>query len=278
MSRPTPASKRRSGWRGMRLPSTVSLADQLRQRHALRLHGLLIGAFVMAVMAGSAALLRWLGVEALAWRYALTLALGYGAYLLVLRWWAERLVRPDDGRRDSGWDGDLPDLNWTPGRGCEPGPAPVPGRSAVDLGDLGHDAAAEAASEAASAGGSLLADAASSAASALGDSDEGAVVVVPVIAIFVIGTLLVVGAGSLAWLFFGTDALLAVAVELAFSFTAARAAMGVERAGWLQAAVRLTWKPMLGALLCAVALGAAIDHYLPGTGSLLGALRHLQGL
>lgn len=274
MSRPTPASKRRSGWRGMRLPSTVSLADQLRQRHALRLHGLLIGAFVMAVMAGSAALLRVLGVEALAWRYALTLALGYGAYLLVLRWWAERLVRPDDGRRDSGWDVDLPDLSWSSGRGCEPGSTPVPGRGAVDLGDLGRDAAADVANE----GGSLLADAAGSAASALGDSDEGAVVVVPVIAIFVIGTLLVIGAGSLAWLFFGTDALLAVAVELAFSFTAARAAMGVERAGWLQAAVRLTWKPMLGALLCAVALGAAIDHYLPGTGSLLGALRHLQGL
>ena len=273
MSRAGRTPPRRTGWRGMRLPSTVSLADQLRQRHALRLHGLLIGAFVMAVMAGSAALLRWLGVEALAWRYALTLALGYGAYLLVLRWWAERLVRPD-GQRDSGWDGDLPDLNWTSGRGCEPGPAPVPGRGAADLGDLGHDAAAEAASE----GGSLLADAAGSAASALGDSDEGAVVVVPVIAIFVIGTLLVMGAGSLAWLFFGTDALLAVAVELAFSFTAARAAMGVERAGWLEAAVRLTWKPMLGALLCAVALGLAIDHYLPGVGSLLGALRHLQGL
>ncbi|MFN3376657.1 MAG: hypothetical protein ACK40S_08930 [Burkholderiaceae bacterium] len=274
MSRPDPASKRRSGWRGMRLPSTVSLADQLRQRHALRLHGLLIGAFVMAVMAASAALLRGVGVEALAWRYALTLALGYGAYLLVLRWWAAYLVRSDGDRRDSGWGGDLPDLSWSSGRDCEPGPAPVPGRSAVDLGDLGHDAAADVASE----GGSLLADAARSTVSALGDCDEGAVVVVPVIAIFVIGTLLCMAAGSLAWLFFGTDALLAVAVELAFSFTAARAAMGVERAGWLQAAVRLTCKPMLGALLCAVALGAAIDHYLPGAGSLLGALRHLQGL
>jgi hypothetical protein len=80
------------------------------------------------------------------------------------------------------------------------------------------------------------------------------VVVVPVVAIFAIVALLVMGAGSLALLFFGWDVLLAVAVELAFSVTTARVAMGVERAGWLSAAVRLTWKPLLGALLCAVAL------------------------
>ena len=41
-------------------------------------------------------------------------------------------------------------------------------------------------------------------------------VVVPVVAIFAIVALLVMGAGSLALLFFGWDVLLAVAVELAF--------------------------------------------------------------
>jgi hypothetical protein len=49
----------------------------------------------------------------------------------------------------------------------------------------------------------------------------------------------VMGAGSLALLFFGWDVLLAVAVELAFS-VALPAWRGVERAGWLSAAVRLT--------------------------------------
>ncbi|HNQ10535.1 MAG TPA: hypothetical protein PKM45_08920, partial [Giesbergeria sp.] len=60
------------------------------------------------------------------------------------------------------------------------------------------------------------------------------------------------------------------------SVTTARVAMGVERAGWLSAAVRLTWKPLLGALLCAVALGATIDHFLPQVDSLPEAIRLLR--
>jgi hypothetical protein len=87
---------------------------------------------------------------------------------------------------------------------------------------------------------------------------------------------LILGAGSLAMLFFGWDVLLTVAVEIAFSVATARAAVGVEREGWLSAAVRLTWKPLLGALVCAVVLGATIDHFLPGVQSLPQALRLIQ--
>ena len=112
---------------------------------------------------------------------------------------------------------------------------------------------------------------------AVGSADEGAIVVVPIVAIFLIGSAVLLGAGSLAMAFFGWDALLAVAVELAFSVATARAAMGVEREGWLGAAVRLTWKPLLGALLCAVLLGAAIDHLLPDVHSLPEAVRALRG-
>ena len=50
----------------------------------------------------------------------------------------------------------------------------------------------------------------------------------------------------------------------------------MEREGWLTAAVRLTWKPLLGALLCAVLLGATIDHFLPQVDSLPEAVRMLQ--
>ena len=124
---------------------------------------------------------------------------------------------------------------------------------------------------------SVLGDLASGAADALGSTDEGAVVVVPVVAIFLIVSALLLGAGSLAMLFFGWDVLLTVAVELAFSVATARAAVGVERQGWLGAAVRLTWKPLLGALLCAGVLGASIDHFLPGAASLPQAVRILQG-
>ena len=80
-----------------------------------------------------------------------------------------------------------------------------------------------------------------------------------------------------AMLFFSWDVLLAVAVELAFSVAAVRVATRVEREGWLTAAVRLTWKPLLGALLCAVLLGATIDHFLPQVDSLPEAVRMLQG-
>ena len=44
----------------------------------------------------------------------------------------------------------------------------------------------------------------------------------------------------------------------------------------LTAAVRLTWKPLLGALVCAVLLGAAIDHFLPDVHSLPEAARALR--
>ena len=68
-------------------------------------------------------------------------------------------------------------------------------------------------------------------------------------------------------------ALLAAAVELAFAYTAARTVVRVEREGWLLAAIRLSWKPLLGALVCAVALGAAIDHFAPQAGSLAEAVQ-----
>jgi len=41
------------------------------------------------------------------------------------------------------------------------------------------------------------------------------------------------------------------------------------------AAVRLTWKPLLGAVVCAVALGAALDHFMPQVNSLPEAVRTL---
>ena len=61
-----------------------------------------------------------------------------------------------------------------------------------------------------------LGDLASGALDGLGGADEGAVVIIPVVAIFLIGAAILAGAGALAMLFFSWDVLLAVAVELAF--------------------------------------------------------------
>jgi hypothetical protein len=58
-------------------------------------------------------------------------------------------------------------------------------------------------------------------------------------------------------------------------YVSARAAMRVAREGWLTVAVRLTWKPLLGALLCAVLLGAVIDRFMPQVNSLPQAVRVL---
>lgn len=268
-----PAKPQRSGWRTLRLTEREQMAQTLQQRHSLHWHGLCIGSLTLLGMLLAAWLQKTLGVHLLSVRYAVTLSVGYLVYLLVLRLWAARLVQPAGGGKDRRWDAaDALDA----------------GDVALDVVDLARSATrvrpnlpmptggGGGSSEALDGAAQGLGDLAGSALDGLGSADEGAVVVVPVVAIFAIVALLVMGAGSLALLFFGWDVLLAVAVELAFSVATARVAMGVERAGWLSAAVRLTWKPLLGALLCAVALGATIDHFLPRVDSLPEAVRLLR--
>ncbi|RIX82415.1 hypothetical protein [Acidovorax cavernicola] len=237
-----------SNWRSVRLWESQVERD-LHRNHSLRTHGLLIGTFTLLLMWGVSALqMHLLQVDSLAVRYLVTLGVGYLGYLCVLRWWAQRLVErrteieaPDD----LGISSDGPDDH-----GCVPD---------------GTD------------GGSVLSDVASGALDAAGGADEGAIIVVPVLAIFLLCLAVVLGAGSLVLLYFSWDALLAVAIEVAFSYVSARAAVRVAREGWLMAAVRLTWKPLLGAVVCAVALGALIDHFMPQVHSLPEAVRVLTG-
>lgn len=281
------APHKASNWRSVRMPHH-DVAGTLTQRYNLRWHGLLIGSFTLALMWGTSHLLMLLGVDTLALRYLVTLTVGYLGYLLVLRAWAWRLVRRRDKPTDQGNTGadaiDLVDAMGGP-TGSGTGSVPVPvlrtGGGNFGGGGASGDFGEGWASGLPSAGGgsdsSVLGDVAGGAADALGSLDEGAVVVVPVVAIFLIVSALILGAGSLAMLLFGWDVLLTVAVELAFSVVTARAAISVEREGWLSAAVRLTWKPLLGAVVCAVVLGATIDHFLPGVQSLPQAVRLLQG-
>jgi hypothetical protein len=84
--------------------------------------------------------------------------------------------------------------------------------------------------------------------------------------------LVTLGVGYLGYLLTLQEALLTVAVELAFGWVSARTAIRVVREGWLSAAVRLTWKPLLGAVFCAVLLGATIDYFIPAARSLPHAL------
>ncbi|RYF43412.1 MAG: hypothetical protein EOO25_03330 [Comamonadaceae bacterium] len=265
--------KVKSGWRSVRVQEG-QFAHDLRKRHWLRLHGMCIGLTVLGVMWATSHLQMVLGSESMAIRYLVTLGVGYVAYLLVLRLWAGALV----GRgSDAGGDGaDVLDAI-----------ADVPGPSldGVRLPELspvlkggGGDFGGGGASGDFSGGADLLGDVAGGAVDVIAGSDEGAVVVVPVVAVFLIGCALLFGTGALLLLYFGFDALLAVAVELAFGYVSARTAVRMAREGWLSAAVRLTWKPLLGALFCAVLLGATMDYFIPTAQSLPQALQMIRAL
>lgn len=237
-----------SNWRSMRLWETQIERD-LHRNHSLRTHGILIGTCMLLLMWGVSALqMHLLHVDSLAVRYFLTLGVGYLGYLLLLRWWARRLVENGVG------------VNLDVGGG-----------DVVDAADLALDVAGSASR----AGFGDAADMAGGALELAGESDEGAIIVVPVVAIFLICVAVLFGAGSLVLLYFSWDALLAVAIEVAFSYVSARAAVRVAREGWLVAAVRLTWKPLLGAVISAVILGAVLDHFMPQVNSLPEAVRVL---
>jgi hypothetical protein len=258
-----------SNWRSVRLWERDFERD-LRQRHWLWFHGWCIGLLVLLLMWAAAHLQLLMGSDSLALRYLITLGVGYLGYLLVLRVWAGALVERDSPGLDG--LGDLPVPRS--GKGLE-SDAPGPSMQTGGGGDFGGGGASGEFSVDNNAGEGL-GDLASGALEAAGGADEGAVVVVPVVAVFLIGVAVLFGAGSLLLLYFGWEALLTVAVELAFSYVSARTAVRVVREGWLSAVLRLTWKPLLGALFCAVLLGAAIDYFIPSAHSLPHAFRIIK--
>jgi hypothetical protein len=267
--------KNLSNWRSVRVLEG-HIERELRQRHSLALHGGCIGLVTLGLMWGVSHLQMLAGVDSLALRYFITLGAGYLGYLLVLRFWAATLVDRSgdvDGVDGLGHVADV--LSNLPGGG---GSAPAPSMPSIQSGQGGNFGGGGATGDfsGAAESSSGLGEAASGALDALGSADEGAIVVIPVVAIFAIGAAVFLGAGSLLLLFFGWDVLLAVAVELAFSYVTARATVRMVREGWMSAAVRLTWKPLIGAIACAVALGAAIDHFIPSANSLPQAVKLIR--
>jgi hypothetical protein len=256
--------RNRATWRSVRFAQGAIERD-LRQRHTLWLHGACIGTLVVAAMWLVSALQLRLGSGSLALRYLVTLGVGYLAYLLLLRLWAGALA----GRQAPGDPGlDLPSAGQGrgDGTGCVEVGAPrveLPALRSGGGGDFGGGGASGDFD-----GGQALGQVAEDAFEVAAGADEGAVVVIPVVAVFLVGAAVLFGAGSLLLLYFGSEALLAVAIELAFGYAAGRTALRVSREGWIGAAVRLTWKPLLGALACAVLLGASIDHFIPDARSL----------
>lgn len=251
--------------------------ERLQRQHWLWLHGWCIGVAVMLVMWAMAHLQMVTGSASLGLRYAVTLGTGYLVFLCILRWWAGRLVR-GDGRFEGDAGIDLPDLPLPRSAGPRPtietgGGGDFAGGGAQASFDAPGDSVAI---EVPADTSSLAGDVASGALEVAGGADEGAVVVIPVVVVFLAGLLVLFGFGSLLLLYFGWEVLLAVAVEIAFGYVSARTAVRLAREGWLNAAVRLTWKPLLGALACAVLLGVLIDHFVPQARSLPQAVKLLR--
>jgi hypothetical protein len=244
---------------------------RLQQRHWLRRHAGLTGGLSLAGMSLLSLALLHAGMHSMALRYGVALACGYLLYLLLLRLWAECMLRRD---------GDVPDA--TPGGGSSPRTPETGSFESGQGGSYGGGGSSGSWDD-----GGVLPEAASSASQGIDlpgmdlpgidGLDEGAVVLVPVLLVFAALLLAVTGAGSLLWLVFGADLFLAVAVEVAFALLMARTLYVVEREGWLLAALRLSWKPVLGALVAAVALGALADWLFPQADTLVQVLRALRG-
>lgn len=210
---------------------------RLRTHRWLRLHVGLIGLCCLACLWLSGALLRKLGVDALSLRFGLSLAISYGAYLLLLRLWATYLLSREDG-------------------------------DACDVLDIAVDVA-DAGGTLGNVTGSIL-DAASGA-------DEGALVLLPIAAVVSMVLVLAALLGTGVSLLFGVEVLMAVSVEVALAAFAAglayRHQRQFQRGGWLSCALRHTWAGALALLLAGIGLGAALDRWMPEAESLPHAVR-----
>jgi hypothetical protein len=253
---------------------------RLRRERWLRWHVFLIALLMLAALWLGGTLLRLAGIESLAGRYALLLPLAYLLYLGLLRLWAGYLL----SRQEAGPDGldlagELPAPRGGGGGGGGGGGSGAGPR--FESGGGGDFAGGGASGDfSASAGESLGSSAIETGAEALGALDEGALVVVPLA--LVVGLLALLGAllGAGVFMLFGVEVLLAVAVEVALAALAGSLAWRRYRqhqGGWLGTALRHTWRGALGMLLLGVALGAAIDRWMPAAQSLPEAVKMLGG-
>lgn len=277
------SSGKRASWTRISVSADEHVRRGLQQRHWLRLHAALTGLLALLLMLAISAGLLQAGMRSMGWRYGLALAGGYVLYLLLVRLWAGCMLRRDWNADASGGDGGS---GGSSAGGSTRGPADVihsgEGGSFGGGGSSGDWSAAAVDASGADASGAA-APGAESASSGIDwggglDAIDGeGVVLLPVLALFALMLLAFTGLGSLLWLVWGSELFLAVAVEVAFALLMARSLYVMERDGWLLVALRLSWKPMLGALLSAVALGLLCDAFFPEADTLAQVIKSLRG-
>jgi hypothetical protein len=239
----------------------------LQERRWLRLHVLLLAALTTALCWGVSALLRRAGVESLAWRPLAAVLLTWPLYLGLLWAWGHWLVSERDDSLLDAVDGAdaldgaarlAVDGSRAVARSLSRSPSPVPEGT---LSDAGSDAVSGALDS----------------LGALGDADEGAVVVVPLAVVVGVAVALATALGFAVFGLFGVDVLLGVAVEVAFASMGGALAWRARREGWLMHALRRTTAPMIGLALAVGVAGVLLAHWLPEARTLPEALRLLLG-
>lgn len=215
----------------------LSTRRWLQTHRWLRLHVGLIALCCLGCLWLTGALLRWAGVDALSLRFGLSLAVSYVVYLGMLRLWAAYLLSRGEG-------------------------------DAFDAAEAGYDIA--------DAGGSLGGRALDAVELATG-ADEGALILLPIAALVGMALALAALLGTGVTLLFGVEILMAVSVEVALAAFAAglawRHQRQFERGGWLRCALRHTWVGALAFIVAGVALGAALDRWMPQAESLPHAVQ-----
>lgn len=259
-----------------------TVADHRREisgRHSMRMHGMGLGTLTLLITWLTSHALMMMGIDSMAVRYGIALLIGYFAYLGLLRVWAEQLAGVEK-KSDSSGIVDALDLAahgadfaiGSSNGASRMSDVPYHSGGGGNFGGGGASGGFDSADDMSGIGdavGSVF----EGAGSVVGESDDAAVVVVPIVVIFLLVFVFFLGLGSVVYLYFGTEALLSASVEIAFSYAASNAAVKIARQGWLGSVFKITWKPLLGALLCAIALGALIDNFLPQANSLFDAIR-----
>lgn len=258
------------------------MRQSLSRKYSLRWHGFFLGTLTLGITWLASACLLMAGVESMAIRYGIAFTVGYIAYIGLLRLWAWHVCTPDRSSSDNAGTSeffvDTLDALYVPGRNTANAANVFTSGRGGDFGGGGATGNWDSGgtSESVDAMGDMVGGALSGAGEVIAGSDDGAVVVIPIVAIFIMALLVFVGLGSIAFLYFGSEVLLAVAVQLAFSYTTSNAAVKIARGGWLGSALKITWKPMLGSLLCAVALGFMFDIFVPNANTMVEVVRQLS--
>ena len=160
------------------------MASTLKAKHWLRLHGFCMGLLVLLVMWSVTAVLLHTGLQSMALRYAISLGVGYIVYLLVLRLWAAYLVRHAHERErehsnlDASFDVPLGSGDGGSGSGGGGGGDGLPSGQGGDFGGGGASGDWGSTADAGSWADNISLDGVD-----LG-GDEGALVVVPILAVF----------------------------------------------------------------------------------------------